>query len=239
MKLSVFLSFLLVSMVFNNTLSAQTFKSSNSKTQLLELFSSQGCSSCPPAERWISTYTNHPGLWTQFIPLVFHVDYWDYLGWKDTFSRKQFSQRQRKYYSQGAVASVYTPGVILNGKEWRGWYRGKMLPQNSSNAGVLVAQLLENHLQVKYDHESPLVLNVALLGFGIKTKIRDGENEGHLFQEDFIVLDKVSHFSKNATWSLSIKTDSEFKAQRYAIAIWVNTADSMQPLQATGGWITP
>jgi len=216
---------------------AQTFQSTNSKTHLLELFSSQGCSSCPPAERWVSKQLSHPQLWQQFIPVVFHVDYWDYLGWKDPFSNRQFSHRQRKYYNLGAVNSVYTPGFIFDGKEWRGWYRGKALPDTPDKTGILTAKLSTDKLSVSYQHKIPLQLNVALLGFGIKTNVESGENDGKLFTEDFVVLKKQSLLSNNGEWNLAIKTTSQFDAQRYALAIWVNSVDNLQPLQATGGWI--
>jgi len=216
---------------------AQTFQSTNSKTHLLELFSSQGCSSCPPAERWVSKQLSHPQLWQQFIPVVFHVDYWDYLGWKDPFSNRQFSHRQRKYHNLGAVSSVYTPGFIFDGKEWRGWYRGKALPGSPDKTGILTANLSTDKLSVSYQHKIPLRLNVALLGFGIKTNVESGENDGKLFTEDFVVLNKQSLLSNNGEWNLAIKTTSQFDAQRYALAIWVNAVDNLQPLQATGGWI--
>jgi len=222
---------------FSGFAQAQTFQSTNTRTHLLELYSSQGCSSCPPAERWVSKLINHPQLWQQFIPIVFHVDYWDYLGWKDPFSSKQFSMRQRNYHYQGAVSSVYTPGIILDGHEWRGWFRGKPMPDITSKAGILSATLNEGNLKVLYDSKVPLKLNVALLGFGIETNIQDGENAGRTFHEDFIVLNKQTIFSKNGMWNLPVQTTSHFKAQRYALVMWVNSAESLQPLQATGDWL--
>ncbi|RDH82732.1 MAG: DUF1223 domain-containing protein [endosymbiont of Galathealinum brachiosum] len=216
---------------------AQTFQSTSANTQLLELYSSQGCSSCPPAERWISRQIDNPGLWIDFIPLVFHVDYWDYLGWKDPFSKKQYSQRQRTYHYQGGVSSVYTPGMIANGNEWRGWYRGKTLPESLVKPGILSADLNDNNLHVHYKHKIPLNLNVALLGFSIKTDVKHGENSGELFSENFIVLNKISKLSKNGTWDIELETTSNFVSQRYALAIWINAPGNLQPIQATGGWL--
>ena len=215
----------------------QTFKSNNTKTQLLELYSSQGCSSCPPAERWVSKLVNHTGLWTQFIPLVFHVDYWNYLGWKDPFANKKYSQRQRTYHSQNAINSVYTPGFILDGQEWRGLYHGNKLIPSSDSAGVLSAKLTGKNLQVSYEHAIPLRLNIVLLGFGIETNIKGGENGGHTFIEDFVVLNQQSLYSENGQWILPVTLDSKFNAKRYALAIWVNSGINLQPLQATGDWI--
>jgi len=224
---------------FSSSSNAQTFKSTKNITQLLELYSSQGCSSCPPAEHWVSKQLDNPGLWQDFIPVVFHVDYWNYLGWKDPFSLKQYSQRQRTYHSQGGFSSVYTPGMLVNGKEWRGWYRGNSLPGSDLNPGVLTAVLNDSNLQVNYSQKTPLNLNVALLGFGIKTNVQHGENAGRTFIENFIVVNKQTVYSKDGQWNLSVKTSSRFSAERYALAIWINSDDNLQPIQVTGGWIKP
>jgi len=97
------------------SVSAESFQSTTDHTSLIELYSSQGCSSCPPAERWVSNLLNHEKLWIDFVPIVFHVDYWNQLGWHDPFSKPAYSERQLNYYQQRSISSVYTPGVILNG----------------------------------------------------------------------------------------------------------------------------
>src|SRR5437868_3719162 len=74
---------------------AEIFQSGEDQTVLLELYTSEGCSSCPPAEQWMTQLKNAPGLWKSFVPVAFHVDYWDYLGWKDVLSSPNYSQRQR------------------------------------------------------------------------------------------------------------------------------------------------
>jgi len=228
---------LLSSLLLSHELTAQTFQSSTTKTQLLELYSSQGCSSCPPAERWISKQLHNPDLWNTFIPVVFHVDYWDYLGWKDSFSNKLYSARQRSYHYQGGISSVYTPGMVLDGHEWRGWYRNHSLPVSIKKPGQLKAILNKSILKIKFEHTLPLNVNIALLGFNIMTDIKTGENSGKKFTEDFIVLDKIKQFSKDGNWIIDISTMHIKSGQRYALAIWINKPDNLQPLQATGGWI--
>src|SRR5690348_8781739 len=71
------------------------FESGDTQTPLLELYTSEGCSSCPPAEAWLSQLKKSPKLWKDFVPVSFHVDYWDYLGWKDPFAMKAYSRRQQ------------------------------------------------------------------------------------------------------------------------------------------------
>ena len=105
-----------------------TFQSAEQQTALLELYTSEGCSSCPPAETWLSRLTDSPQLWRDFVPVAFHVNYWDYLGWRDPWAARQFSERQRNYAAKWRSDSIYTPEFVLNGKEWRDWPAYKSVP---------------------------------------------------------------------------------------------------------------
>ena len=80
---------------------------------VLELFTSQGCSSCPPADALMNRLAEDPTL----LALTFPIDYWDYLGWKDTFARPEFAQRQRGYAAMRGDRAVYTPQMVVNGRE--------------------------------------------------------------------------------------------------------------------------
>src|SRR5271170_5592196 len=104
------------------------FRNSGTNATLVELYSSEGCSSCPPAEAWMSKLKASPNLWNDLFPVVFHVDYWDGLGWPDRFARPAYTQRQRNYAARLGQDSVYTPEFITNGREWRGWFHGDRLP---------------------------------------------------------------------------------------------------------------
>ena len=94
----------------------RVFETGPQKTHLIELFTSQGCSSCPPAEGWLSKLKSEPGLWKNFVPLAFHVDYWDRLGWRDPFAAKEWTARQYQYSTNWKSESVYTPGFVLDGR---------------------------------------------------------------------------------------------------------------------------
>ena len=89
------------------------FESGEKRVAFVELFTSEGCSSCPPAERTLSKLTTHPSLWKTFVPVAFHVNYWDNLGWKDRFASVEFTQRQRTYASGWNSGTVYTPEFVL------------------------------------------------------------------------------------------------------------------------------
>jgi hypothetical protein len=94
-------------------------KSGPHTAALVELYTSEGCSSCPPADRWLSGLSGH--VRERVVPLALHVDYWDYIGWKDPHAKRVLSQRQRKLTQLQRLALVYTPQVMLQGQDFRGW----------------------------------------------------------------------------------------------------------------------
>ena len=214
-----------------------TFSSGARQVQMLELFTSQGCSSCPPAEKWLNKFKSDDRLWTSVIPINFHVDYWDYLGWNDPFARQQFTARQHQYRQKGNVRSVYTPGFLLNGKEWKGWFSRDPLPNTRLKGGVLSASLQGDQLSVVYsDKTKKLRLYVAVLGFDIETAIERGENKGRRLRHEFVVLGLQQHVGKG-DWQVTLPVIDTQLAPRYGVAIWVSASDQLQPLQAVGGWV--
>src|SRR5258708_2194386 len=85
-------------------------------TTIVELYTSEGCDSCPPADKWFSTLSfKRDGV----VPLAFHVDYWDYIGWKDRFGRAAFAERQRETVTRQGSRTVYTPQLMLDGRDAR------------------------------------------------------------------------------------------------------------------------
>ena len=216
--------------------------STNTQNVLIELFTSQGCSSCPPAENWLNTYKNNANLWTEIVPIAFHVDYWDRLGWPDPFANHAYSMRQYRHQQENNISSVYTPGVVVNGREWRGWIRGKDFPMLNQDAGVLSLQADSQNLLVTYSKSSKEhVLNVALLGMGIVTKIELGENRGKNLHQEFVVLSHNMYSVRKShdlsEWTVPLPKDHFSHASRHAIAIWVAHMDDITPIQATGYWI--
>lgn len=220
------------------------FSSSTQQAALLELFTSEGCSSCPPADRWLSTLKTDGRLWRNVVPVAFHVDYWDYIGWRDRFASSKFSDRQRRYAHEGGVGTVYTPGVMQNGREWRGWYRNQALDSGAPSAGVLTLDVDAAQVKVAYrsvgDANAAMTVHVALLGMGINSNVSAGENNGRTLQHDFVVLGFEStalavhgqHYSAN----LALPVASE-PAPRYAIAAWVSPAGRQAPIQSVGGFL--
>jgi len=85
-------------------------------TALLELFTSQGCSSCPPADRLLTRLADDPRYRGRIVPLAFHVDYWNYIGWTDPFSSHAWSERQQGYARAFRSSRIYTPQAVINGR---------------------------------------------------------------------------------------------------------------------------
>ena len=217
------------------------FSSGDKQVALIELYTSQGCSSCPPADEWISELQNEQGLWSEFVPVAFHVNYWDYIGWKDRFSTQEFSDRHRMHKHQGHTGVVYTPGFFLNGKEWKSRFGRNTPSQSDQYAGIINATLDQNILKVNYEATNLTnknTLNVAILGFGYQTPVSAGENSNRVLNEDFVLLSHLKHAGGAAnTWEVELPQQVQPSAEKYAIALWINQGIDLTPLQATGGWL--
>lgn len=227
-----------------------TFRSAEQRTALVELYTSEGCSSCPPAEAWLSGLKTSPRLWRDFVPVAFHVDYWDSLGWRDPWSKRAFADRQRDYAALWRSDSIYTPGFVLNGREWRGWSRRPTPPTPiTETAGVLsVLRSNTNHWQVQFAPTpgrmpDRCTAHVALLACGLSSNVKAGENRGRRLEHDFVVLSLTPvALAKQADvfhGEFDLPTPATPNGQRLALAVWVTHGDSLEPMQATGGWLTP
>ncbi len=157
-------------------------------TQVLELFTSQGCSSCPPADRLLTKLAKEPGV----LALAYHVDYWDYIGWRDIFGSPENTERQRAYAQAFATTTIYTPQMIVNGREGvvgshetkiRKLMRATALPRGGSIPKVAVS-VEGDRLHITADAgdlapNSPApVLMLVTFGAEATTTIERGENGG-------------------------------------------------------------
>jgi len=234
-----------VCMAFDNTCADQLrFQSGEKRVALVELFTSEGCSSCPPAERTFSKLATNPALWKTFVPIALHVNYWDNLGWKDRLASVEFTQRQHTYASAWRADTVYTPEFVLNGREWQ-WSGADTLSRESNETpGVLtVSQNDARNFVIAFTSTKPMTgyatAHLALLGFGVTSDVARGENAGRKLTHDFVAL--VHHESRlqgsplRAEFTLDEKSS---ESQRRALVAWVNVGGDPTPIQATGGWLT-
>ncbi|MEM7097229.1 MAG: DUF1223 domain-containing protein [Pseudomonadota bacterium] len=211
------------------------------KNYVVELYTSEGCNSCPPADRWISSLTQSKQLWHDIIPAAFHVTYWDYLGWRDRFARREFDSRQRRM-AKLAGASVYTPGVFLSGAQWRAWRRlldGRVdLPR--IEVGELIVGISNDVLNVSFnpvDDLGDLILEIVWMDRAAETDVQAGENAGRKLQHNFVVREVVSQPMQKTShdWTLSLMVPAHM-AGHDAIGVWVRNR-SGEIIQATGGWL--
>lgn len=166
---------------------------------IMELFTSQGCSSCPPADELLATYVRKQD--EHVIPLAFHVDYWNRLGWIDSFSKNVYSQRQRDYAEKLNIESVYTPQLIINGEtEMVGSYKNEIAQKVTQYLNVKYEGKIEisnmsiadKKVKVEYaisNLDVGLVINAALVQKSVITNIRAGENRGVKLENYNVVRD--------------------------------------------------
>ena len=217
----------------------QVFRSGTERVGVIELYTSQGCSSCPPAERFLNSLQGEPGLWKDFIPMAFHVDYWNYLGWRDQFSKAEHSQRQRQYARVRNMATIYTPGFFVNGQEWRRRFYSRGLPElDKTKVGELTISVDKQQVKGQFvpvkGSTSGLQANVALLGMGLQTHIESGEREGSATQHEFVVLGHNQGSIKDGSLNLDLPSAAE-QASNYAIVVWISQPGDPTPIQAVGG----
>lgn len=221
------------------------------RVTLLELYTSEGCSSCPPAETWLTRMERSPKLWQEFVPVAFHVDYWDNTAWRDAWSQPAFSERQRQYAVHGHSENVYTPGFLVNGREWRGWFQGRAtLPVDPRAAGTLTLRSNDtNQWRAVFLPTAPMRsapwLHAALLEGGLNSEVRGGENHGRHLRHDFAVVDfrDVRLAAVGSEWQATFPLTSPKSARpagtTRAVAAWVTADETSDPLQAVGGWLVP
>ncbi len=217
------------------------FESKPQRAHFIELFTSEGCSSCPPAEEWMNGLKNHPRLWQDIVPVAFHVDYWDHLGWRDPFASKKWTERQADYSVRWKKESVYTPAFVLDGNEWQ---NGPLPPPSTETPGVLKIVVNGDKVNATFKpYGAPAAgryeIHLARLGFSMATDVTAGENSGKRLMHDFVVLGLTNETMKSGAKELQLPAPAEPAApnSRSALAAWVTKTGSMEPVQAVGGWL--
>jgi hypothetical protein len=178
---------------------------------LMELYTSEGCSSCPPADKFVSGMhvggagSTAPASLTnltldQVVPLSLHVDYWDYIGWKDSFGKHIFTERQNQLSKYAGSHTIYTPEIFVGGRELRDWQSD--LPTAVKRVNARPAQANINirlgalsggsvPVEVKANAVQGSKLYVALYQNDLVTEVKTGENRGVTLKHDYVVRDWV------------------------------------------------
>ncbi len=170
---------------------------------LVELYTSEGCDSCPPADRWLSSLGAKGYAPDRVVPVSLHVDYWDYIGWKDPYARQAHSARQRKMAKLARAAMVYTPQVLLQGQDFRAWrtsaFEQAVAKINARPAKARISLLLDTRQKDAFEVEASVELLDSLqqadaaLYLGayenkLVSEVKAGENRGRTLPHDYVVL---------------------------------------------------
>ena len=183
--------------------SACVAQSGPQTTALVELYTSEGCSSCPPADRWLASTFRANAQAAGAIPLAFHVDYWDRLGWKDRFATAAYTERQYAAMRANHARFVYTPQVLVQGKDipqWRGDTGGAATAIAAASARPARAQITLTAVPQRGGvavraavrvadaaDRKGAALHIALVDSGLVSDVKAGENSGERLAHDHVV----------------------------------------------------
>jgi hypothetical protein len=175
-------------------------------TALVELYTSEGCDTCPPADQWLSSLFSRGFRPDQVVPLSLHVDYWDYIGWKDPYAKGEFSVRQRKLAAMRRPVIVYTPQVLLQGQDFRRWSSDDFTAQvariNSRAARARIALAIRavepkairaelSAMLFDPAEQKNAAVYLAAYENRLASEVKAGENRGRRLEHDFVVREWI------------------------------------------------
>lgn len=224
------------------------FKSGPKQKLFVELYSAESRKIAPAACRWMTGLMETPGLWSEFVPAAFHVDYGLKPGeWKSPYTRKEFTQRLLAHLARWGVSTPFIPTVALNAVEWSGWARGeKFPPQPARQAGMLAVrqsssdEVLVTFKPAETDHKL-WTAHAALLGFGLVSRVDGGENLGKTLRHDFIVLNynqkPLVRVRDAYRVGVRLPLKAGLRTEAQGLAVWVTKEGGTFPVQCAGGYL--
>ena len=192
-------------------------------TPVVELYTSEGCSSCPPAEKWLNTLkgkTVSNSISNPAVIQAFHVNYWDYIGWPDRFATPAHTNRQRQISAWNRQNGIYTPQMVLNGGDWRGWggssrnVTASLVTQETAKSSISLQQTGSDQFEAVIAPVPNSNGNAAswsaywtITEHGHVTKVKAGENSGETLLHDFVVRQytPVGDYSAASSQKLSLR----------------------------------
>jgi hypothetical protein len=220
-------------------------------TALVELYTSEGCDTCPPADHWLSSLFSQGFRPDQVVPLALHVDYWDYIGWKDPFGRAEFSVRQRKLAAMRRPVVVYTPQVVLQGQDFRRWASGDFAERvariNASAARARIALTIRavepkairaDLSAILFDPAEQKNAAVYLAAYEnrLASEVKAGENRGKRLEHDFVVREWIGPIAFGEGGKLeesrALPLLPGAKAKNLGVAAFVQNRGTSEVLQA-------
>jgi len=227
-----------------------TAQSAASTAVLVELYTSEGCDSCPPADRWLSSLGPEGYAPGRVVPIALHVDYWDYIGWKDPYARHEFSARQRTIARLKRARVVYTPQVLVQGRDfaWR-WrdFDDEVARINAKPARASLMLRLDATQDDAFDVEASAelldrsqagaaALYLAVYESKLISQVSAGENRGKTLAHDFVVRQWLGPYALPESGSLvekrSLALRSSAVARNSGVVAFVQNTYTAEVLQA-------
>ncbi|MGH8745347.1 MAG: DUF1223 domain-containing protein [Burkholderiales bacterium] len=228
-----------------------TARSTPRTAALVELYTSEGCSSCPPADHWLSTLKSDARTTGKVVPLALHVDYWDYIGWKDPYAKAAFAARQKRIAALQHAHFIYTPQVLLQGRDLGGWrsvgFEQEVARINAQPARADISLAIERmdkgalRIDASAQVRDPNLRAAALLYLAVyqnklRSRVKAGENDGRTLMHDFVVRDWIGpiDFAPDGRThdrrSLTLPPDAG--ASNWGVAAFVQDGATAEVLQA-------
>ncbi len=217
--------------------------SGDRQTAVVELYTSEGCSSCPSADRWLSRLIETSKGELNVLALAFHVDYWDYLGWKDRFSSADYTRRQRHLGANNLQRTIYTPEFFVNGMEARGTNNilDKIQQANQRQAPLDLkltvsrddtGLLLELHSPGDRSTVGQVHHRYLVYENNLSTDVKRGENSGETLNHQQVVryMSQAQNLNQNNQHRIAIEPD--WNPQNIGVAVLVTSPGERDYLQA-------
>jgi hypothetical protein len=205
---------------------------------VVELFTSEGCSSCPPADQLLRNITKYAEQTSKPIyTLSFHVDYWNQLGWTDPFSKKEFTQRQNRYAQTFQNDSVYTPQMVINGEEgFVGSDRTRalkavddsLLKERDNSLNISVEAIDPKTFKILFNLSkvpAASMINIALVEKNLTSHVTRGENAGRTMAHDHVVRLFKTQPIINQKGEETLHLEPEWKNEDLSVIVYVQNQD--------------
>jgi hypothetical protein len=217
--------------------------SGDRQTAVIELYTSEGCSSCPPADRWLSELVAAPGSDLDLLALSFHVDYWDYLGWKDRFSNADYTRRQRMLGANNLQRTIYTPEFFVNGMEARGTANilDKIQTVNRQSAPLNLELtvsredselVMELHSPPRRETIGQIHHHYLVYENDLSTDVKRGENSGRVLHHQRVVRYMSPARSLQVDNRHRIAIEPDWEPENIGVAVVVTSPGGQHYLQA-------
>lgn len=219
------------------------------RVAVLELYTSEGCSSCPPADAWLSKLKHTNVAVTDIVPLAFHVTYWDYIGWRDRYADSRYDDRQREIGRFNSSRTIYTPQFVLNGADYRRHSRFDSDLDNIGAQKALVDIELSAIEKTSTQLDVELVANIArspvkdvalylaVYENNLASDVSAGENEGETLKHDFVVRKLYGPFiqrqpQNRQRYMQTLEFGDDWKRMDLNLAVFAQNPHTGEVLQA-------